>query len=128
MALYNSRGTISNMSDVKSGTGKDGNQWQRMTLTLDIPGYQGSITKQVFQVFGDSVNDVLLHSVGDKVEVSWSMYAREWNGKLYNNVDLVKIYSQEETKQNAPAPQQAQIQFNKPESLNPSDNTDDLPF
>ena len=135
MALYQSRGRISDMSEVQSGTSKNGYQWQRMTLTLEIPGFQGSVIKQVFQVTGDDVNDVLLFSIGDKVEVSWSMYAREWNGKWYNNVDLVKIKSQEESKQDAPAPAapvQAAPQpklFDKPqESLDPAENPDDLPF
>lgn len=122
------------MSEVQSGTSKNGYQWQRMTIVLEIPGFQGSVIKQCFQVSGDDVNDVLLFSIGDKVEVSWSMYAREWNGKWYNNVDLVKIKSQEESKQDAPAPaapapQQAQIQFNQSqESLDPAANPDDLPF
>ena len=122
------------MSEVQSGVSKNGYQWQRMTITLEIPGFQGSVIKQVFQVTGDDVNDVLLFSIGDKVEVSWSMYAREWNGKWYNNVDLVKIKSQEESKQDAPAPaapapQQEQIQFNQSqESLDPAENPDDLPF
>ena len=134
MALYQSRGRISDMSEVQSGVSKNGYQWQRMTITLEIPGFQGSVIKQVFQVTGDDVNDVLLFSIGDKVEVSWSMYAREWNGKWYNNVDLVKIKSQEESKQDAPAPaapapQQEQIQFNQSqESLDPAENPDDLPF
>ena len=124
------------MSEVVSGVSQNGNQWQRMTIVLEIPGFQGSVFKQAFQVNGDSVNDVLLYSIGEKVEISWSMYAREWNGKWYNNVDLVKIKSQEETKQDAPAPaapapapQQAQIQFNQSqESLDPAENPDDLPF
>ena len=134
MALYQSKGTISEMSEVQSGTSQNGFQWQRMTIILDIPGFQGSIIKQAFQVTGDDVNDVLLYNIGDKVEVSWSLYARNWNGKWYNNVDLVKIKSQEETKQDAPvpaapAPQQAQIQFNQSqESLDPAENPDDLPF
>lgn len=132
MALYNSCGRISDMSEVQSGTSRNGNTWQRMTLTLEIPGFQGSVTKQVFQVFGDDVNDVLLYSIGDKVEVSWSMYAREWNGKWYNNVDLVKIRYQEDA-QPAPAhqpaaPAQAATQPRKQESLDPAENPDDLPF
>ena len=105
-----------------------------MTIILDIPGFQGSIIKQAFQVTGDDVNDVLLYSIGDKVEVSWSLYARNWNGKWYNNVDLVKIKHQEENRPQqaapaAPATQQAQIQFNQSqESLDPAENPDDLPF
>lgn len=111
------------MSEVQSGTSKNGYQWQRMTLTLEIPGFQGSVIKQVFQVTGDDVNDVLLFSIGDKVEVSFSLYAREWNGKWYNNVDLVKIKSQE-TRQDAPAANRPKEQ----ENLNPADHPEDLPW
>lgn len=133
MALYQSKGTISEMSEVQSGTSQNGYQWQRMTIILDIPGYQGSIIKQAFQVTGDDVNDVLLYNIGDRVEVSWSLYARNWNGKWYNNVDLVKIKSLDEQKQEerpapVPAPKQPAI-FDQPqESLDPADNPDDLPF
>ena len=103
-----------------------------MTIVLEIPGFQGSVTKQAFQVSGDSVKDVLLHNIGDLVEVSWIMYAREWNGKWYNNVDLVKIKYQDDA-QPAPAPQHAAPAQAAPqpklfESLDPADNPDDLPF
>lgn len=122
MALYRSIGTISDMSEVSTGTSLKGNTWQRMTLLLDIPGYQGTITKQVFQVFGDLVKDVSLFNHGDKVEVSWSMYAREWNGKWYNSVDLVSIKYQDGVTAN-PAPKaapQAEVEV--------ADNDNDLPF
>lgn len=129
MALYQSKGTISEMSEVQSGKSQNGFQWQRMTIILDIPGFQGSIIKQAFQVTGDDVNDVLLYNIGDKVEVSWSLYARNWNGKWYNNIDLVKIKKQETKQDTSATPQQEQIQFNQSqESLNPADNPDDLPF
>ena len=135
MALYTSKGRISDMSEVVSGVSQNGNQWQRMTLVLEIPGFQGSVFKQAFQVNGDSVNDVLLYSIGEKVEISWSMYAREWNGKWYNNVDLVKIKYQEgeqpKPQQAAPAPapqpKQGKMDFSQ-ENLDPGKNPDDLPF
>lgn len=133
MALYQSKGTISEMSEVQSGTSKNGYEWQRMTIILDISGFQGSMIKQAFQVTGDDVNDVLLYNIGDRVEVSWSFYARNWNGKWYNNVDLVKIKSLDEQKQEekpepSPASKQPAI-FDQPqESLDPADNPDDLPF
>lgn len=127
--LYTSKGKISAMSEVKSGTSESGYQWQNMNLTLEIPGFQGTSTKQVFRVSGDSVEDVLQFKVGDRVEVSWSMYAREYNGKMYNNVDLVKISLQGNAaaaaQKNTPVgvlARQAQA-----ESLNPQDY-DDLPF
>ena len=141
MALYTSKGTISGMSEVQSGTSQSGYQWQNMNLILDIPGFQGTITKQVFRVSGDSVEDVLKFKIGDKVEVSWSMYAREWNGKMFNNVDLVKIALQAAAQAQAAAPapapqvrgvaararaaQATPVQFTQ-EELAP--HIDDLPF
>lgn len=129
MALYYSKGTISDMSEVQSGQSRSGNTWQRMTLTLEIPGFQGSVTKQVFQVFGEAVDDVLEFQVGDRVEVGFSLYAREWNGRLFNNVDLIKISSQE-AERPAPAapptPKTQQIPFNQGD---PQDDPEkDLPF
>lgn len=117
------------MSEVQSGTSKSGYEWQRMTLVLDIPGYQGAVIKQAFSVTGDDVKEVLLLSIGDLVEVSFAIYARNWNGKWYNNVELVKINSLEQEKPApTPAPKQQEI-FDKPqESLDPADNPDDLPF
>lgn len=91
MALYYTKGTISHMSEVTTGTSKNGREWARMSIMLDIPGFQGSITKVIFQVGTDRVDNVLEYKVGDKVEIGWSIYAREWNGKWYNNVDLVNI-------------------------------------
>ena len=122
MALFYQKGTISDFSEVQSGTTQSGKEWQRMTLILDTPGFQGAVYKMAFQVSGEHVKDVLLFNRGDKVEVGFSMYAREWNGKWYNNVDLVQIKKQE-TNQDAPAP----AAFNT-ESLNPAVHQEDLPF
>lgn len=126
MALYYSKGTISEMSEVESGVSRSGKDWQKMTLVLEIPGYQGSITKQVFQVFGRAVDEVLDYAVGDRVEIGWNMYAREWKGRWFNSVDLFNISSADDratTKENP-----VQKASDKKESLNPEAHQDDLPF
>lgn len=112
------------MSEVQSGKTNNGFEWQRMTLTMEIPGFQGSTYKQVFQVTNVSVNKVLLYNIGDRVEVSWTMYAREWNGRMYNNVELVEINSLEEAKR-----EEQPVQRAKQEPVQEVENaTDDLPF
>ena len=132
MALYHSRGRISEMSEVKSGTTQSGYEWQRMTLTIEVPGFQGSVYKQVFSVSGDHVKEVSLHNIGDRVDITWSMYAREFNGRLYNNVDLVKIETPDYTKQDAPteeAPVNPHLQELTGEGVANSDTPDnDLPW
>lgn len=126
MALYYSKGTISHMSEIKSGTSTSGRDWARMTIMIDIPGYQGSISKLSFQVGTDRISDVQEFKVGDKVEIGWSIYAREYNGRWYNNVDLVNIKSQG-VQAAAPAPSPAPQTKNIPAAeLEPQD--EDLPF
>ena len=119
------------MSEVTSGTSKNGYDWARQNILIDIPGYQGSITKLSLQASNEMVDELNNYNVGDKVEVGWSIYAREWNGKWYNNVDLVNIKSQDQqTEQRparssrpAPAPQTMNISASE---LEPQ--ADDLPF
>ena len=127
MALYYSKGTISHMSEITSGTSTSGREWARMTIMIDIPGYQGSISKISFQVGTDRISDVQEFKVGDKVEIGWSIYAREYNGRWYNNVDLVNIKSQE-VQAAAPAPTPAPSSLNNipAEELEPHE--EDLPF
>lgn len=124
MALFYTKGTLSQIGEVMSGTSTNGNPWSRMTILLDVPGYQGTITKMSFNVSGDRISDVMEHKVGDKVEIGWSIYAREWNGKWYNSVDLINIKAQDAPAHTA-APAAAPMNFAQ-EEMQPVDG--DLPF
>ena len=124
MALYYSKGTISHMSEITSGTSTSGRDWARMTIMIDITGYQGSISKLSFQVGTDRISDVQEFKIGDKVEIGWSIYAREYKGRWYNNVDLVNIKSlgvQADAPAPAPAVEPYPANCFEPQS-------DDLPF
>ena len=127
MALYYSKGTISHMSEITSGTSTSGRDWARMTIMIDIPGYQGSISKLAFQVGTDRISDVQEFKVGDKVEIGWSIYAREYIGRWYNNVDLVNIKSQG-VQADAPAPTPAPRSLNNIPAAELEPHEEDLPF
>lgn len=127
MALYYSKGTISHMSEITSGTSTSGRDWARMTIMIDIPGYQGSISKLSFQVGTDRISDVQEFKVGDKVEIGWSIYAREYKGRWYNNVDLVNIKSQG-VQAAAPAPSPAPRSLNNIPAAELEPHEEDLPF
>ena len=127
MALYYSKGTISHMSEITSGTSTSGRDWARMTIMIDIPGYQGSISKLAFQVGTDRISDVQEFKVGDKVEIGWTIYAREYNGRWYNNVDLVNIKSQG-VQADAPAPTPAPRSLNNIPAAELEPHEEDLPF
>lgn len=116
MAIYKTIGTIASKGELKCGEGKNG-RWQRMSLTLDVDE-RNVVTKQVIGVIGTLVDEVTQLKVGDKVEAAWTLYAREWQGKWYNNVDLVRI-----SRVGGTAPGKAPAET---ESLDPQEG--DLPF
>ena len=118
MAIVKERGTITFMSDVQSGVSQNGNPWYRQTIVVDVAGFNGSYRKVALQASGNVVGDLDGAAIGDKVEISYQVTAREWNGKWYNNVDLFKVEFLEPQMQQpvAPAypqyPQQPQPQVN----------------
>lgn len=107
MAIIKEKGTIAFMSEVQSGMSQNGNPWYRQTIVVDIAGYNGSYRKLALQASGNIVGDLEDFMVGDKVEVSYQVTAREYNGKWYNNVDLYRI-DPEEAKVAEAAPQYQQ--------------------
>ena len=91
MATIKERGTIAFMGEVQSGMSKSGNPWHKQTIVVDVAGYNGSYRKVALQASGNVVGDLENAKVGDKVEVSYQVTAREYNGKWYNNVDLFRV-------------------------------------
>ena len=104
MAIVKERGTITFMSEVQSGMSQNGNPWYRQTIVVDVAGYNGSFRKVALQASGNVVGDLEGANVGDKVEISYQVTAREWNGKWYNNVDLYKVEFLEPQMQQPVAP------------------------
>ena len=91
MAIIKEIGTISVLGEVQSGMSQTGNPWYRQTIVVDVAGYNGSYRKVALQASGNVVGDLDGAAIGDKVEISYQVTAREWNGKWYNNVDLFKV-------------------------------------
>lgn len=125
MALFYSKGRIAFISDVKTGTSQSGFTWRNLDVTLEVPGFQGSVTKQVFRASGDKVDMVLQHKVGESVQIGFSLYAREWNNRLYNNVELVTITDESGAVKAEPKPTTAQASA---QAAPAEDDGPDLPF
>ena len=123
MALIKEKGTISFMSEVQSGVAQSGNPWYRQTIVVDVSGYNGSFRKVALQASGNVVGDLEPMQIGSKVEISYQVTAREYNGKWYNNVDLYKVESLEEQQPIAPAypqnPQNPQYPQQQMPQVNP---------
>lgn len=92
MAIIKERGTIAFLSEVQSGVSQTtGNPWYRQTIVVDVAGFNGSYRKVALQASGNIVGELEGAMVGEKVEISYQVTAREYQGKWFNNVDLYKI-------------------------------------
>ena len=120
MAIVKERGTITFMSDVQSGMSQNGNPWYRQTIVVDVAGFNGSYRKVALQASGNLVGNLETAQIGDKVEISYQVTAREYNGKWYNNVDLYKVEFLEPQMQQPVAPAYPQFpQYPQQPQVNP---------
>lgn len=84
-------GVLTYKSEVETGKSKNGNDWAKQTIVVSIEGRNAPYDKVALSVFGAKCNDITNVKVGDKVEVTYSVSAREYNGRWYNDVSLFQI-------------------------------------
>lgn len=104
MALNRVKGVISHMGEIQQGTSQNGYDWARQIIVLDVASFNGTFSKIALTAQNQRVDELADFQIGDRVEVGYSVTAREWDGKWFNNVDLVSITFLEEVAQAAPAP------------------------
>ena len=104
MALNYVKGIISHMGDIQQGTSQGGYDWARQVIVIDVHSFNGTFSKIALTAQNQRVDDLQDYQIGDRVEVGYSVTAREYQGKWFNNVDLVTIKVLDEVAQAAPAP------------------------
>lgn len=106
MALNRVKGIISHMGEIQSGTSQSGYDWARQIIVLDVHSFNGTFSKIALTAQNQRVDDLQNYQIGDRVEIGYSVTAREYQGKWFNNVDLVNIQFFDEVVQAAPASRQ----------------------
>ena len=91
MGFITEKGVLTYKSQVETGTSKSGNTWQKQTIVVSRENVNAPYDKVALSVFGDKVNDSERCRVGDKVEITYSISAKEYNGRWYNDVSLYKV-------------------------------------
>ena len=104
MALNYVKGIISHMGEIQQGTSQGGFDWARQVVVIDVASFNGTFSKIALTAQNQRVDDLQNYQIGDRVEVGYSVTAREWDGKWFNNVDLISINFLDEVAQAAPAP------------------------
>lgn len=96
MATITEKGKLFIKGAVKSGTSKAGNPWANQQIIVEVYGYGNSVKRVALQTNNsDTLYQIESMKTGTEVEVQYGVSAREWNGKWYNDVQLISIKSLE---------------------------------
>lgn len=104
MALNYVKGIISHIGDIQQGTSQSGYDWARQVIVIDVHSFNGTFSKIALTAQNQRVDDLQEYQIGDRVEVGYSVTAREYQGKWFNNVDLISIKFLDEVAPADPAP------------------------
>lgn len=136
-------GVLKSVMPTQTGTSQSGKAWQKREFIIEetVGNYPNSM---VITAFGDMVEKLNTLRVGDYVTARFDTQAREYNGRVFNNITLYDITQPQAQAQpqayiGAPAqamPQQyqaAQAQPYQPMPAQPMQQPqgqrgDDLPF
>lgn len=73
---------------VQTGTGKNGQQWKKQDIIVET---ESQYPKKVcVSVWGDKISESLLN-VGTKLNISFDVESREYNGRWYTDVKAWRV-------------------------------------
>ena len=87
--IFKVQGTVHAIEDIETFQARNGQTYRKQTLVLvdrDDRGYDHYMT---LKVFGEAVEETEDLRNGENVSVTFTIEAREYNGKWYNDVNLV---------------------------------------
>lgn len=83
-------GVVKSVMPTQTGTSQSGKAWQKREFIIEenVGNYPNSL---VITAFGDRVEKLNTLRVGDYVTARFDTQAREYNGRVFNNITLYDI-------------------------------------
>ena len=86
-------GKITKVMPVQTGTSEKGNEWKKQTIVvIDDDPNVAYPDEMVLDIWNDKIPEQPLE-VGKHVEVFYSVRTREYNNKLFNDINVFRIKS-----------------------------------
>ena len=119
-------GRVIAVLEPKGGTSRNGNEWKVQEYVIET--HDQYPRRMCFDVFGDDKIKQFNIQVGEELNVSFDIDAREWQGRLFNSIRAWKV---ERVSAGAPMAPGAPVPPPAPSAtpdFTPGDAKDDLPF
>lgn len=120
-------GKIIAVLDARSGVSKTGNPWKVQEYVIET--HDQYPRRMCFDVFGEDKINQFNIQLGEELNVSFDVDAREWQGRWFNSIrawkiERVNVASQQMPSEGVPFPPPP----TSPVDFSASDEKDDLPF
>lgn len=89
--IYKVQGTVKHVEDVETFEGRNGGSYRRQNIVVtekDDRGYENDVA---LRAFGDTVAETEGLREGETVDVTFAINAREYNGRWYNDLNIIHV-------------------------------------
>ena len=84
-------GKIINVMPLQQGVSQQGAQWRKLSIVVMEDDVNVAFPNAVaFDLFNDKIPIEPL-AVGQRVEVHFGIRTREYNGKIYNDINVIRL-------------------------------------
>lgn len=100
--IYKVQGTVKHVEDVETFEGRNGGSYRKQNIVVtekDDRGYENAVA---LRAFGDTVAETEGLREGETVDVTFAINAREYNGRWYNDLNIIHVRTQAPVSGTAP--------------------------
>lgn len=123
-------GRVIAVLEPKGGTSRNGNEWKVQEYVIET--HDQYPRRMCFDVFGDDKIKQFNIQIGEELNVSFDIDAREWQGRWFNSIRAWKVERVNADAQQMPPMEAPFPPLNAapaaPVDFSSSDEKDDLPF
>lgn len=89
--IYEVQGTVKHVEDVETFEGRNGGSYRKQNIVVTSTDDRGYKNDVALRAFGDTVAETEGLREGETVDVTFAINAREYNGRWYNDLNIIHV-------------------------------------
>ena len=91
MAIYKTQGTVHHIDEVETINARNGQTYRKQSIVLEETDDRGRTDYVQLRAFGEAVEETEDLREGESVSVTFAISAREYNGRWYNDLNIIHV-------------------------------------
>ena len=91
MAIYKTQGTVHHIDEVETINARNGQTYRKQSIVLEETDDRGRTDHVQLRAFGEAVEETEDLREGEAVSVTFAITAREYNGRWYNDLNIIHV-------------------------------------